>query len=385
MNAANFVDLKVLYLGLLPGAVGMNLPRSLGRFNFHQSFLGVDDAYISHSGFIKKRYIVSPSTKGFSLEVLAQAIEEIKPTVIIPVDDLAVLTLQKLATTPLGNAKRVNPSLLQLIKRSIGAVDGYGLSNPRAKTYDIARSAGIKVPEQMSVFAVSDIGWFVFEHGYPFVLKRERSMAGDGVHIVHDANQLETLIYQISNQFDPNFSFWVIQKYIPGSLGIHSVYADQGKVLAHISAVQVQAKSDDVTSPSSIVRLVHNPHLEDAANAFVEAASLSGFHGWDFQIDDQKTPVLIEHNPRVISISHLDVRVVASLITAMAQCLGASEIQSLAMPDLQRKHTQDSRIGQEVCLFPFEWHRWSNNPKLTSAQHDVPWNDSKLLKYVVNL
>jgi predicted ATP-grasp superfamily ATP-dependent carboligase len=213
---------------------------------------------------------------------------------------------------------------------------------------------------------------FSRKHGYPVVLKQEASVGGAGAFILDSEAALSD--FSSGDQFCRSGRSWVIQGFVPGDLGMHAVLADRGRVLAQVGAVQITRRSSRLTAPSSVVRLVQHDAMAASCAAFVAATEASGFHGWDFQLNATGSAVMIEHNPRPISISHLGHLLGDDLCRALAILCGVSAGKP------------DPGVDREcrVALFPDEWQRDPLSPMLREAFHDAPWDDQPLFTALLN-
>jgi len=154
---------------------------------------------------------------------------------------------------------------------------------------------------------------------------------------------------------------------------MHAVFAVRGHVLAAVSAIQLLRRSENASAPSSVVMLCGHKAMAASGAAFVEATGASGFHGWDFQVDEGGNAFLIEHNPRPISISHLGGLLGSDLMAALAASCG------VRVPPPPHPPMDECR----VTLFPDEWRRDAASPWLHGQFHDVPWDDPALLGSVM--
>ena len=355
---------RLLLVGLLPGLGGMHMPRHLARTGCDLVFAGIDTCMASRSSHVRERLSWGAGSEALTVSAF---IERCRPDWIVPIDELATFRLQSLARrASQPGASLLPPAMLALLLRSLGEPQGYALHGVRQKCHAIARSAGIAVPEQVPIRSLEDMIGFAARSAYPFVLKREQSMGGTGVFIVADENAARSLAsrHKPGQEGTP----WVAQAHVPGTLGMHAVFADQGQVLAAVGAVQIRRRSQRPTAPSSVVRLCSHEGMAAAAAAFVAASGASGFHGWDFQLDAHGEAVMIEHNPRPISITHLGGLIGSDLCAALAGLLG---LPAGTAPVAGRM--------RDVALFPDEWRRDARSPLLNGPFHDAPWDDPALL------
>lgn len=364
---------RVLLLGLSPGLGGMHMPRALARVGFEVAFIGSKEYMGSKSGHIKKHYPWPSLSSGFSVDPFLACTRQFQPHRIIPLDELSAQILQQIGTGKTIDGKAQFPSdLVELTRRSIGNPAGYTLFAVRRNTDRIARAAGIRAPAQVNVENIDTCIDFGAKYGYPMVIKAEGSMGGTGTFILDSDSALRDFFSRGYVLADGQK--WIVQRFISGQLGMHAVLADQGRVLASVSATQLVRRSARVAAPSSVVRLCRNEAMASSCAAFVAASGASGFHAWDFQLDSHGNAFLIEHNPRPISISHLGGLLGDDLCAALASLCGVT----IAPPPA-------SEIDEYVvALFPDEWRRDVHSPNLTLFFHDVPWEDPELMTAVVN-
>ena len=362
---------RVLLVGLLSGMGGMHLPRHLARNGMELSFIGTPKCMASRSGHIRTRFSWEQKPGGFDFGPLLSCVQKLDPDWIIPIDELSTLRLQDIGHGTLAGTGTPFPEKsVRLVRRSLGEPSGYARASTRKFFHSTAQQAGIPTPKQIDVSGIDALRAFADQHGYPVVLKRELSMGGAGVFFAADENALLTL-WEKHGTASAN-SAWIAQEFVPGSLGIHAVFSSGGQVLAQISARQLCQRSSRTSAPSSVVRLCRHAQMAADAAAFVAQTGASGFHGWDFQLKDTGEALMIEHNPRPISISHLGGLIGSDLCASLAATCGMSP-SSTAGP------AEES----DVCFFPDEWWRDPLSPLLHDAFHDAPWDDPALLRAIV--
>lgn len=366
---------RVLLAALLPGMGGMHLPRHLTRNGVATAFVGPHKCLAFRSGHLSANFPWQADGGFVPLEPFAECVAQFRPDRVVPLDEPTALVLQRIGIGHRAdNATGFPAELVALVRRSLGDPAGYPLDAVRRQAWATARAAGIPVPDQADVEGLESV--LAFSRGYPLVLKQETSMGGTGSVIVHDEAALREFFARSYQADGPR---WVVQSHIPGTLGMHAVLADRGRVLAQVSAIQLTRRSERPTAPSSVVLVCRHEAMAAAGAAFVAATGASGFHAWDFQLtgDGHSRVYLIEHNPRPISISHLGGLVGDDLCAALAvHCGGA------AGPE----HTAAAVASPpcRVALFPDEWQRDPRSPMLHEAFHDAPWDDPALLAALVN-
>jgi hypothetical protein len=362
---------RILLVGLLPGLGGMHLPRHLARVGFHVFFAGTEACMTSRSGLIRERHAWEPAEKGFSFTPFYDCVTRIRPDWVVPLDELASARLQEVGRgTSHGREPAFPRGMVDFVRRCLGDPQGFGFTRVRSGFHAAATRAAVAAPAQEDVAGAESLIAFAAAHGYPVILKRERSMGGAGVFVLES----EAAVREICGRqkVGAGGTAWVVQSFVPGQLGMHAVFADRGRVVAQLSAVQLRRRSARVTAPSSVVRLCRHPAMAAACAAYVAATGASGFHGWDFQLEENGKAVMIEHNPRPISISHLGGLLGDDLCAALATRCG--------LPGAVVSPVDHEPV---VTLFPDEWRRDPNSPMLHGPYHDAPWDDPALFAAVL--
>ena len=360
---------RILLVGLLPGMGSMHLPRHLARAGLEVAFAGVRGSLVSCSAHVRTFLPWEFNGGGLAVEPFINGIRQLKPRWVIPLDELSSQVLQQIGIGQLdGGAAALPSDVVDLVRRSLGNPAMYSLFAVRRRAFETALAAGIPVPAQADVGTLQACLAFAGAHGYPVVLKQESSRGGVGTFILD--NEAALLAFGEGPRFNPSGPAWVIQAFVSGALGMHAVFADQGRVLAQLSAVQISRRSKRLTAPSSVVRVLQHEAMATSCAAFVAATGASGFHGWDFQLDDAGGALMIEHNPRPISISHLGHLLGSDMCRALASVCGVPRNDPAPGAGVTERL---------VALFPDEWQRDAHSPLLHEAFHDAPWDDQALL------
>ena len=167
----------------------------------------------------------------------------------------------------------------------------------------------------------------------------------------------------------PPHTVFQLQQFIPGVPAMRIVAAWQGRVLAGVSLLKACVNPQPF-GPSTVVRYIDHPEMEETATRLVAALGLSGFASFDFVIaENGGGAFLIECNPRPVSMIHLGRLFGHDLCGAFARHLGwlTETPETVALP----KETV-------VALFPNEIKRDPESAWLRSGSevlHDVPWDD----------
>jgi biotin carboxylase len=223
------------------------------------------------------------------------------------------------------------------------------------------------------------------------VLKADGSSSGEGVKIVHTVSEAKYALKALQSPphlvriakrvlinrdmrwirpaFERRRSVVNAQEFITGRDATSLVACWKGAVLAalHFEVVNKQYEC----GPASVLRLIENEEIAAAAEKVVRRLNISGLHGFDFLLEkDTERPYLIEMNPRATQVGHLALGPGRDLPAALN-----AAICGHAVPETV-KITQNSTIA----LFPQEWLRNPQSTFLTSAYHDIPWEEPDLIR-----
>lgn len=360
---------RILLVGVLPGLGNMHLPRHLARAGLEVVFFGASACMASRSGHVRTFYPWTSDNGNLTVEPFIECVRQSRPDWIVPLDEISAQVLQQIGIGQLqGGTAPLPADVVEPVRRSLGDPAGYPLFSARRRASEIAHAAGIPAALQADVDTLDACARFARGHGYPVVLKEESSSGGVAAFILDDDAALGE--FAAGGRFGLNRRPWVVQGFVPGMLGMHAVFAEQGRVLAQVSAIQISRRSDRRTAPSSAVKLIRHDAMAAGCAAFVAATGASGFHGWDFQLEDNGNAVMIEHNPRPISISHLGYLLGDDLCAALAAVCGAAA----------GKPGPGAVAECDVALFPDEWQRDPLSPLLHRSFHDAPWDDEPLFR-----
>lgn len=324
------------------------------------------------------------------LESFLYAIRASKPDLIVPGDDLASKHLHDLYFREKKNSG-ADQRVCDLIECSIGPPESFPVANARASFMELANQEGIRVPKTGVVRDASDLETWISHSGFPLVLKADGSSSGEGVKIVHTVSEAKHALKALQSPphliriakrvvinrdlrwirpaFERRQSIVNAQEFITGRDATSLVACWKGAVLAalHFEVVNKQYEC----GPASVLRLIENEEIAAAAEKVVRRLNISGLHGFDFLLEkDTERPYLIEMNPRATQVGHLALGPGRDLPAALN-----AAIRGHAVPETV-KITQNSTIA----LFPQEWLRNPQSTFLTSAYHDIPWEEPDLIR-----
>ena len=320
------------------------------------------------------------------LESLAKAIEATKPDIVIPCDDLAVRHLHQLHSSKRArSASEVD--IPALIVRSLGHPESYSIVDSRYMLLKIARDEGILTPETTAISGLQDLHQLLAYQPFPWVLKVDGSTGGGGVRIAATLAEagdyfadlrrsigLSRFTRRLTVNRDaflpmrwPDVVAAITQPFIHGRPANCAVVCWNGEVLAGVGCEVVSEQLS--LGPASVVRLVDNSDMMDAAAKIARRLSLSGFFGLDFIVEEETgSTFLIEINPRCTQHCHLRLGKGRDMIGALSAVLKGKR------PSEQAPITQNNLIA----YFPQALLRGSNF--LSSSYHDVPLDEPELIQ-----
>jgi len=327
------------------------------------------------------------------VNALAEAIRAVKPHLVIPCDDRAVQHLHELHDQ---ESRISDSSVCQLIERSLGAPASYPIVSGRYQLLKIALEQGLPVPDTDLAIAGHALSSWAPQQEFPWVVKADGTWGGHGTRFVRDLKEAEEVVRQMSRPLDAGRAvkrlivdrdpFWilpwrsgsisqvVLQSYVKGYPANSAVVCWNGKVLAGIAVEVVCALGE--TGSATIVRVVDNPGMMRAAEQVVARLGLSGFLGFDFVIEARTgTPYLIEMNPRVTPLCHLQLGPGRDLVSAITAKLTTDEL--VEMPPLVQ--------NKMITYFPQAWHQNKHQKLLAWSFHDVPWEEPVLVRELLRL
>jgi glutathione synthase/RimK-type ligase-like ATP-grasp enzyme len=324
------------------------------------------------------------------LKSLEHAIEASHPDLVIPADDLAVRHLHALHQRDLRSGANGARSVL-LIERSMGSAKGFPILNDRAACMRVAEEEGIRVPEIRVLHSVDELKKWVGHIGLPTVLKANETSGGDGVRVVRTMKEADLafrtlqappLIARASKRALMDDDWTLVQpallrrrsvvnaqRFIEGREKTSVLACWKGTVLALLHFEVIKKRS--TTGPATVVRLIENDDMSDAAHRIARRLGLSGVHGLDFMLEARiGKPYLIEINPRATQLCHLTLGPGRDVPAALIGALSGKTVAPSA------RLTENDTIA----LFPQEWIRDPQSSFLRSAYHDVPWQEPRLIE-----
>lgn len=284
------------------------------------------------------------------------------------------------------------PVLRHLIEQSIGPACAHATLLQRHQLLLTAQSLGLDVPEHRPLDSPQDLlFWFRDGHGRS-VLKRDLSFGGAGVRVVNDLAEAEeacrafsrslrwrSLLRRLVVERDP-LAWWsrrlpgrgqvLVQRHIEGRPANTLMLCEQGRVLALVSLAAVETHG--ATGHATVVRRIHHPGMEAAAQRLCAHLQLNGLHGLDFVLEKGSDRAwLIELNPRCTQSTHLawdDQPSLAAVLAARLRGHPPLAVRQVLNDDLVSLFPQVP-LGQALG----EHDVPKGQPALVQALADPPW------------
>jgi len=325
------------------------------------------------------------------LDSFLRAIHSSQPDLIVPGDDLANKHLQDLYYSQAQKNDEAGSRICELIELSIGSPDSFPVVNARASFMELAREEGVRAPKTKVVADDRDLEAWTSQMGFPVVLKADGTSSGEGVRIAHTLPEAKRDLRVLQNPppliriakrvlinrdmrwirpaLERRRSVVNAQEFVAGRDVTSLVACWKGEVLAalHFEVINKQ----HARGPASVLRLIENEEIAAATERLVRRLNVSGLHGFDFLLEkDTEKPYLIEINPRATQVGHLPLGPGRDLPAALS-----AAVFGKAIPE-----THKVTENPTIALFPAEWLRNPQSTFLSSAYHDIPWEEPDLIR-----
>ncbi len=363
------------------------MPRALHQAGFEVAVLCYPEALIAKSRFVRWFYRFrgpAHTTREFC-GLLAQAIEDFRPAMVLPGDDPSIHSLHSALGEP-DIRSRLSPSVLKVLRRSLPPTGRMESTFNKNATLRAAQRLGLRTPAQVSAPSVGVALEFRNQwQDRPVVLKSPRGWSGLGVRIcatdteIREAYEELTRLHLLEepevgalpeSADERTLRTLSVQQFVVGPAAIYSAVALDGEILAGYG-VYKETVHPEPAGPGASVRFTDHPEMEATARAMARHTRFNGFLEFCFVIErETRHAYLLECNPRPAPIASIGHYIGVDLATYFHQALHGN-------PSRPRpKRTPDVT----VALFPAEFQRCPTNPLLRTPYHDVPWDDPALLK-----
>ena len=359
-------------------------PRALAKAGFEVTLLTPRNSLAESSRFVTRvAYLPDQATPLDWIHAVAATVRAVSPRQVMPCDDVSFRLLAMLALSPPPQMQpRLQAELAELVRASLGDPAHYAASVDKTLIYAAAGPAGVRVPEHAVISSVDEAMRFADRHGFPLVIKRPYTTAGDGVRIVENAAALGDDVTSLSapkmDDLEPDASRrLVVQKYIAGTICYQNVAAWQGRYLAGYAGDRLETHGGPMT-PGTVVRYHDAPALREFSVQLVQSLRMTGLFTSEYIVEKATgLPYLIEINRRISPGTHYGAVMNVDLCAALHAAM-----HGVDSPSRSRLDSGEERI---FVQFPAEWLRNPQSPWLRRHPVDVPWDDPELLDAMLAL
>jgi predicted ATP-grasp superfamily ATP-dependent carboligase len=328
-------------------------------------------------------YLADNATPVDWIHAVAATARAVSPVQLLPCDDVSFRLLSMLVLSP---PPQLQPSLqaelAKLVRASLGDPAHYRASVDKTMLPAAAARADVPVPASTVVSTPTEAIAFAGAHGYPLVVKRPFTTAGDGVRITTDATALGDAVTELTapklDDLEPDASRrLVVQKHIDGHICYQYGAAWQGRMLACYGGDRLQADGSPRTQ-GTVVRFRKSPELRVHSERLVQAFGMTGLFASEFVIErSTDRAYLLDIDRRVGPAMHFGSTMNVDLCAALH-----AAIHDLPSPTRADLDEGEARVFVE---FPAEWLRDPRSRWLREHPVDMPWDDPELLDAMLAL
>lgn len=353
------------------------MPRNLAIAGLNVALLAPEGSLAERSRYVRKiGRLPGNAGKLQWADAFAAMVKATEPTLVMPCDDTAFRLMQQFVIAPPKTVKsELHGQLATLILNSLGDPAHYRASIDRTLLCPAAEAAGVRVPPYAMISSVADAKPFVAAHGWPVVLKRSHSSAGEGVAICGDMDTLMRGFHRLANSptlklDDTDGHRLLVQAYIAGRTQYFAGTAWRGSLLCGYAVDKLAGESQGA---ASVVRYFHSDDLQNSASKLVAAFGATGIFAPEYIVDERTHEAyLVEINRRVTPGTHrggfIDVDTGAALSAALQGKRSTTRV---------RLDEGEERV---FVSFPHEWLRDPDSRYLREYPVDVPWDEPELIE-----
>ena len=348
------------------------MPSALKAAGFRVFVICPRDSLLEFSDQIDGRHCFAPGLAFDDLTVTAaRAAARFQADIVVGCEEAAVRVLglagQLRERIPEDSADARSLRIVQ------GWYAGHSWEEGRSRCVEMAAAAGVRTPRQVAVDPQRTVLADLVGLGEPLLLKYDGSSAGSGVFLVSSARQA----MELAAKPPPGGAVRqvVAQEFVRGRAASVSFCAVGGRMLEGF-AYTVLHHQPEPFGPASVIEMADHPALIGMARRIVELTGYSGFGGIDAILpEDGGAPVFLEFNTRPTQTTHLGGVAGSDLCRAMSAALAGRPYDGVF----------GRTAGKQVALFPSELTRDPKSRYLTSAHHDVPWNERRLTTAILTV
>jgi predicted ATP-grasp superfamily ATP-dependent carboligase len=358
------------------------MPGCLARAGFEVSVLAPRGSLAEKSRFVKNIGAIAENTTAAQwMQAFAEMASATSPDLVLPCDDVSFRLMQMLVFSPPSHLSPAQQrSLVAPVTASLGNPAFYRTSVDKTLLSRAAERLGVRVPPYRLVAQPREAEAFAAEHGWPVVLKRGHSTAGEGVAICADAAQVAHAFAQLMRGDptgipDAQGAWLLAQAHVPGKIRYYAGVAWKGEL---VSGMAVEKLAGEPKGPSSVSRYFRSDELRDFSARLARGFEMSGIFAPEFALDARsREAYLLELNRRMTHGTHRG--------AAMGVDAGAALYAAVTgTPPTTRADLDDGE--EHLCVhFPAEWMRDPDSRWLTDHPVDVPWEEPELLQAMVAL
>jgi hypothetical protein len=307
---------RILLFGVQTNHAGScRLPKVLRAAGFSVGVVAKPSSFLHAAGDVDRHFYFA--ARRFAPGIrwgLERACRQFEPDVIIPSDERAAALIRYWVAAEASGNGVFSPTLRDCLRRSLGALDTLDQRSFKIETLRLARSVGVRSPEEIVVTSHAEAVAAAEELGYPVVVKMTHGAGGHVVRLSRDRQMLERHFLDfhrsatskvkafrrriLRRDWFPGNSAISVQRHVAGRPAMTCAAALSGRMLAVITAF-----SEEVTyknGPSSVVRLARHDGMAAATATMIRALGATGFISFDFIVDEAGSEHLLECNPRPI-------------------------------------------------------------------------------------
>jgi predicted ATP-grasp superfamily ATP-dependent carboligase len=360
------------------------IPRSLDEAGFEVSLLAPVGSLAEKSRFVARvGHLPSGATVEQWIFAFAAMVKACVPKLVVPGDDTALRLLQMLVLAPpLDLQPALQRDLAALIVQSLGDPAGYRASIDKTLLPAAADAMGVRVAPYARVANVAAAVEFAAKHGYPTVLKRPHSTAGDGVAICADEAELAAAFPALTESMTSDFEGvtapgLLAQAFVEGTTAYYPAAAWKGELLVGYAAERILGHPEP-KGPATVNRYHRSPALREMAARLAKGFGMTGFFSLECIVGRKDgMPYLVEINRRIVANTH----------RGSAYDVDPCKALHAALHGLPPPTRVDFDEGEEHVgvHFPQEWLRDPDSTWLRDYAVDVPWEEPELIEAMVAL
>ena len=357
------------------------MPRSLADAGFDVSLLIPKGSAAERSRYVKRIGFIADGTTSMDwIFAFAAMVKANAPRLVLPCDDTALRLLMLLAVAPPPELQpQLHIQLAALIRDSLGDTASYRASIDRTLLAAAAEALGVRVAPHRVVAGRDEAELFVGAHGFPVVVKRSESTAGDGVAVCASADELDRVLTGLfaSSARDPGDSARrrvLLQTRVPGRTHSFLACAWKGELLAGFAAEQLEGEP---LGPASVVRYHHSPRMRDCTTRLARGFGVTGILSPVYVVHEETgEPVLLEVRRRMAPDTHCGAAMNVDVAAALHAAMQGRPSPTRAEFDEGEEHT--------FAQFPAEWIRDAGSRWLRECRVDIPWDEPELFEALLD-